>query len=220
MPDYLPNTDADLLAWAKNFREAIAADAASLSLTGDDVTEVKSLITAYEEAFNSNITKQAEARASRELKDSTRQNLEAGLRERARRVKATKDVTNEKLAALGLNAPDSEPAPKGAPQSRPVVSVDTSQRLQHTINWSDENSTSSRAKPKGVMGAEVWVKVGDAPPADESELRFLALDTATPYTAAFEITDGGKTAHYMLRWINTKGEKGAWSQTVSATITG
>lgn len=27
-------------------------------------------------------------------------------------------------------------------------------------------------------------------------------------------------AHYMLRWVNTKGEQGPWSQTVSATITG
>lgn len=30
--------------------------------------------------------------------------------------------------------------------------------------------------------------------------------------------DGGKTAHDMLRWTATTGEKGPWSETASATI--
>jgi hypothetical protein len=34
----------------------------------------------------------------------------------------------------------------------------------------------------------------------------------------FDGADGGKTAHYMLRWINSRAETGPWSQTVSATI--
>ena len=27
-----------------------------------------------------------------------------------------------------------------------------------------------------------------------------------------------KVAHYKLRWVNTRGEKGPWSETASATI--
>ncbi len=38
--------------------------------------------------------------------------------------------------------------------------------------------------------------------------------------AEYDETEAGKKAHYMLRWINKKGETGPWSQTVSATITG
>ena len=30
--------------------------------------------------------------------------------------------------------------------------------------------------------------------------------------------DVGNTAHYMLRWVATTGEKGPWSETASATI--
>ena len=30
--------------------------------------------------------------------------------------------------------------------------------------------------------------------------------------------DGDKTPYYLLRWVNTKGEKGPWSATYSATI--
>ena len=30
--------------------------------------------------------------------------------------------------------------------------------------------------------------------------------------------DANKVAHYMLRWLNTRGDKGPWSETASATI--
>jgi len=68
------------------------------------------------------------------------------------------------------------------------------------------------------MGLEIWVKVGDPPPKDETELRFLSVDTRTPYVALYSGEDGGVTAHYMLRWVGTTGEKDPWSETASATI--
>jgi hypothetical protein len=40
----------------------------------------------------------------------------------------------------------------------------------------------------------------------------------TPYTADFDGADGAKQAHYMLRWVNTRGETGPWSETATATI--
>ena len=49
------------------------------------------------------------------------------------------------------------------------------------------------------------------------ELSFA--DEATPTrTGTLGGADGGKTAHYMLRWENTRGEPGPWSETASATI--
>ena len=51
------------------------------------------------------------------------------------------------------------------------------------------------------------------------ELSFLSMDTASPYIIVYDGKDGGKTAHYMLRWVKSSGEKGPWSETISATIT-
>jgi hypothetical protein len=86
--------------------------------------------------------------------------------------------------------------------------------------FTDETTPNSKAKPDGVMGCEIWVKVGDPAPTDPEQLQFLGTDTRTPYVAEYSGEDAGKVAHYMLRWVNTKGEQGPWSQTVSATITG
>ena len=72
------------------------------------------------------------------------------------------------------------------------------------------------------MGCEIWVKVtaaGEAAPVSADELSFVTLDTASPYTVEYDGADGSKTAHYMLRWVKTNGDKGPWSETVSATIT-
>jgi predicted phage tail protein len=44
--------------------------------------------------------------------------------------------------------------------------------------------------------------------------------TATPYLTDSAGADAGKTAHYWLRWVNTRGEAGPWSDTISATIPG
>ena len=44
------------------------------------------------------------------------------------------------------------------------------------------------------------------------------LHQFTPYTAEFDGADGGKQAHYMLRWVDTRGETGPWSETATATI--
>ncbi|HNQ22639.1 MAG TPA: hypothetical protein PKK06_06045 [Phycisphaerae bacterium] len=121
-------------------------------------------------------------------------------------------------AAMGITVPDREGSPEGPPKTRPVVTVDTSQRLQHTIAFADEATPTRKVKPPGVMGAEIWVKVGDPPPTRASEPSFLSVDTRTPYAADYPGEDAGKTAHYMLRWIATTGEKGLWSETASAMI--
>jgi hypothetical protein len=104
------------------------------------------------------------------------------------------------------------------PTTRPVVTVDNSVALRHVIGFTDGATPVRTALPEGVMGAEIWVKIGDPPPVDPSELTFLGTDTRTPYVATYPGADANKVAHYMLRWINTRGEKGPWSETASATI--
>jgi hypothetical protein len=61
-----------------------------------------------------------------------------------------------------------------------VVTVGASQRLRHTICSTDETTPTRRAKPAGVIGAEIWVKVDGPPPV---ELEFLAVDTRAPLHA-------------------------------------
>src|ERR1035437_5980154 len=55
---------------------------------------------------------------------------------------------------------------------------------------------------------------------DISQLAYVATDSGTPYLAEYTGAQAGQMACYWLRWINTRGEKGPWSEPVSATIPG
>jgi len=142
-----------------------------------------------------------------------------------RQFQASTTISDAQRAAMGITVRDvvATHAAGTGQATRPVGVVDTSQRLRHEIRFTDETTPTRRAKPKGVMGCEIWVKVvpvGEPAPTDATGMQFLALDTASPYIAEFDGSQAGKTAHYMLRWVGTQGEKGPWSETVSATIVG
>ncbi|MCI0358788.1 MAG: hypothetical protein L0211_09930, partial [Planctomycetaceae bacterium] len=112
------------------------------------------------------------------------------------------------------------PTPSGPPTTAPVGKVDTSQRLQHTVSFSDAATPTSKARPAGVRGCEIWMKIGTPPPATAADLTFVTLDTRTPHVVIFDGADANKTVTYWLRWVSTRGETGPWSAAVSATVSG
>ncbi len=183
-----------------------------------DIPPVATAQTAWSTDYGANTAAQAAAQAARQAKSAARSAFEGVVRPLVGRLQASADVDDTERAALGITVPDTKPTPVGPPTTRPLVTVDTSQRLQHTIAFQDELTPTSRAKPAGVRGAQIWVKIGDPPPTDPNELTFLATDTRTPYVANFDGADANQVAHYMLRWESTRGETGPWSETASATI--
>ncbi len=217
--DYIPGADGAFDAWQVNFVTYASANAAALGL--DPLVDIPPLTAAqatWATDLPANTAAQAAAQAARQAKDAARGTFEGVIRPLVARLQASPEVDDAERQALGITVRDTIPTPVGPPETRPVASVDTSQRLQHTISFADETTPTSTAKPAGVRGAQIWVKIGDPPPTDPSELTFLATDTRTPYLATFEGADANKVAHYMLRWESTRGETGPWSETASATI--
>lgn len=217
--DWLPASDTELTAWLQNFLTYADANMTDLRLTAVHLAPLHAAAEAWTPAYADHLTAQATASSARQHKDTVRENIETALRTLVNLIQATPVVTDAQREALGITVRSTSRTAVGAPTTRPVASVDTSQRLRHTISFVDELTPTTRAKPDGVTGCEVWVKVGNAAPADPSELKYLATDTRTPYVADFDGPDAGKTAYYMLRWVSTRGETGPWSQTVSGTIT-
>ena len=54
-------------------------------------------------------------------------------------------------------------------------------------------------------------------PAAPDAYAMLAQDSS-PHLVEQKAADTGKTAYYIMRWVNTHQEKGPWSDAVSATI--
>jgi hypothetical protein len=218
--DYIPGGDADFNTWQDNFINNLNTNKADFGLTTADLAPLIATQTDWTNAYDRHVAARAAAAGATQAKLDTRDTFEAALRSMAKRVQTHTGTTDRHRAQLGLNLQPDTHAPTGVPTSRPVFQIDTSQRLRHTISFSDESTPNSRAKPAGVMGCEIWSKISETAPTDPSQLKFLGLDTSTPYLVQFTGDEAGKTAYYMLRWVNSKGEQGPWSQTASATITG
>lgn len=217
--DYIPGSDTEFNSWLSNFVAALGPRRAALGVSEAEFTALTAARAAWDTAFNQHALAQASAATASQAKKDARDGAERSVRVVVRRLQTLPALTDAERVALGITVSATTRARAAAPTTRPVAQVDTGQRLRHTISFSDETTPNSRAKPEGVRGCEIWAKVGDPAPADPSETTFLALDTASPYVAEYEGTDAGKTVHYMLRWANSRGEQGPWSQTVSATIT-
>jgi len=218
MPDYIPSPDNNFNNWQINFVSNLQTNKAELSVSDEDLATIIATQSRWETSYESHLNAQAAAQSARRQKDEDRQAWENEIRGQVRKLQASDTITNAQRAALGITVPESNRTPAGVPTTRPVVIIAETKPLSHTVRFFDEATPNRRAKPAGVMGAEVWVKIGDAPPTNTDELRFIGLDTRTPYVSEFESEDAGKTAYYRLRWVNPKGKPGPWSDIVSAPI--
>jgi len=220
--DYIPRKDEEFQAWAQNLDDYTTANLGALGLVPSDVLAVSAARDDFDAKMTAHISAKQAARAARQAKADSRKAYEAAIRTLVRKLQILPAVSDAEREAMGITVRDTTlTRPSGSIDTRPVGAVDTSQRLRHVIRFNDEATPTRRAKPAGVMGCEIWVKVAaqNEPPSGPSELSFVGLDTATPYMVEYAGEDGGKTAHYMLRWVRSDGEKGPWSETVSATIT-
>jgi hypothetical protein len=218
--DYIPHPDADFNSWLANFVTYANANLAGLGIVAADMNPVTGAQSKWNTDYPLHISAQANAQAARQLKDDDRAGVEAAVRPLVRRLQASAAVSDTEKAALGITVPGANPMPGGPPTGRPILKVEC-ERLRHTLRWADVNSPTSRAKPPGVLGAEIKMAktaIGAATPTDPALFDFIALDTATPYIQEFAGADGGKNAHYIARWVNLAQQHGPWSETVSVTV--
>jgi hypothetical protein len=219
MPDYLPTADTEFIAWMQNFLSYASANVEALGLTEAELTPIQNQQSTLETSYTDFVATQALAASKRQRKDDERTAQEKLVRPLVARLQSFTTVTDAQRQALGVKVRSTSRTAAPTPESRPIATIDTSMRLRHTISFMDENTTGSRAKPAGVSGCEIWVKVGEPSPAGPDEMRYVATDTRSPYVLEFAASDAGKMAYYMLRWVNTRGARGPWSRTVGGTIT-
>ena len=218
--DFVPRSDTEFNIWQINLISEAEANGARWGLGTESITPLKPLQAKWTSAFTVACNKQNRTSADVQAKDDARYDFEPSLRSFVAEFLANNSkVSDADRTRLGLTVRSESRTSSPVPYSSPVGRIDFSVRQQHTIHFSDEATPTSRAKPTGVHGCEIWMKVGEVP-ASATDLTYLTTDTATPYVTNFNETDAGKMAHYRMRWVNTRGERGPWSALISATIAG
>lgn len=216
--DYIPRSDSEFNDWFNNFNLVISADPISYGETVGTGAAVDTAFQDWQNAYNAHKNAQIAAQAALTDKDAKREAAEVLIRAMVRRIQSNAAVTDAMKNTIQITVADTTLTGAEAPTSHPVLSIDTSERLRHTISFKDNVST-ARGKPAGVFACEIWRKIGGAPPVDSGECTFLALDTASPYLAVYNGAEANQVVHYMARWVSTRNEPGPWGLTESATVT-
>ena len=215
--DYLPSNDSSLKNWITNFLAILASILPRIEFPADE----HAVLTALLEKF-SNKLRIADAPATRtkaaiQEKKDARKALEKELRQAVKEyLSFNHRLTDADRDNLGLpihkTTRDDAPVATTIPWTQVIVNL-----IRHlTFDFGGEET--SKAKPAGQHGMEMAGHIGGEKPANVHGLTRSYFDTHTPLTIEFEEEDRGKTFWYAVRWENTEGKKGPWSEIQSAII--
>ncbi|MDR1273273.1 MAG: hypothetical protein LBK12_01870 [Odoribacteraceae bacterium] len=216
---YIPKNDMKFLQWLNVFLTYLYANLGRLNVPAGVLTILErmrddfalKLAAAEDPSTRTKLTVQAKNDARRATEAATRNAVNEYLT-------YNHEVTNEDRDGLGIPTRKTTRTPAPVADESPDADVDTSVIGHVGIAFYEKGKKHKKAKPEGQHGVEIGWMVSDTPPARWDELRHSSIDTRSPFTLAFENDERGKTVYFALRWENTRGEKGPWSEIQSAII--
>ena len=218
--NFIPDSDAEFDNWQENAVTRSETNATAWGIDVEAIADLKAKQALWTSAYAKAKNSQSRSTSDVHAKDEARAAYEKELRIFVGEFLAiNRKISNLERENLGLTIRSTVRIPVAAPTSVPIGKIDPSLNLRHSITVTDSVSN-GKAKPKGVFGCEVWIKVGTEMPTESSEFTFHGIDTRSPYTVTFEDADKGKTAYYRLRWINKRGEAGPWANVIFAMVIG
>ncbi|MDR0599494.1 MAG: hypothetical protein LBG84_05355 [Treponema sp.] len=216
---YMPYGDREFLAWARGFKDAIAANQAAWGLTAARVAEIAAAFTVYEEALKvieDGNPSPADRRAKNDAKEALRRLCQEEVNSEIRYNRA---VSDSGRAAAGVHVPDHERTTLTAPDKTVGFRTEPKEAMQLRLDfWVHE--TGEKAIPYGYDGAVFGMRLlepGEAVPGDPEELPKGDHFTKTPRVLVFAEADRGKRLALAARWQNRHG-KGPWSVIQIAVI--
>ena len=217
MPDFIPNEEAQFNTWADQFVTTLRKDNEAYQIPEQEVNELVAEYHDFDTQYKNAIAARDAAAAALRAKDEQRQALESRIRSTAKRIQADDRVSNPARKDAGLPVYKTTRTPVPAPTSAPFGDVMLTNRLEQSLSFAD--SENRRRRPTGAIGVEIYMNIGDAvAPVDPADYTFVEICSRGPKLFTFNAEDANKVAHYLLRWVNHKGETGPWSATISGTI--
>ena len=214
---FIPNGEAQFTDWAEQFVDTLAKEPAVYQLSQAEIDELTSEFTSFDTQYKEAIAARDAAIAAVRAKDEQRQQLEASIRSTAKRIQADDRVSDPARRDAGLPIHKTTRKPVPPPATAPFTGVALTARLQQQLSFCDTEN--KRRRPTGAIGVEVYRCIGEtAAPVEPSEYEFLEVCSRSPRTYDFDAKHANKVAHYLVRWVNHKGETGPWSAPVSGTI--
>jgi hypothetical protein len=220
-PDYLPKNDRKFLQWVINFLSMLFPSLARFGVpeaTYQDLAKKRNDFSTKLDVAEAPATR---TKGAIDDKNVAYRTLKDAIREAVQRYLAhNPEVTEKDHDDLGLPNYKTTRTPVPPPKGKVDFTIEQlgGSRLAVHYHAHDEERETKNAKPFGVHGVEYAWAILDAPPSSYADLVHSVFDTNSPYIFQFDLTDAGKHFYCCLRWENTTGQKGPWSEIQNAVI--
>jgi len=217
---YIPRKDIAFDLFQSNLITLVAPNIDTWGILASDFTELKNAQAVWTDAFGKAVNKQNRTSADVQAKADARVMYEKELRRFVGQWLAKNaKVPDSERERMGLTVRTNAHTLMPTPTTSPIGWIDFSLYYQHTVHFKDEASP-RRAKPKGVHGCEIWMKLEADDSQSNPDYTYVATSTCSPYLNKFDESYAGKKVSYRFRWVNTRGEFGPWSVAISGMVVG
>jgi hypothetical protein len=214
----MPAKEAEFYAWVVTFFGYLIVNLQRFGIPQEVITPLVVLQGDFEKKYAEALAPATRTKATVLAKNNAISALKTALRAFINEyITFNHLVTDEDRDNMGLHIRSKDRKPVPVPATYPTFTVDSSIIRVLLILFRDA-LLEGRAKPFGVHGAEIRWGFSETPVINPDDLPFSAFDTRSPFRLEFRSEDRGKTVWFCLRWENTRGEKGPWSEIVSAIV--
>jgi hypothetical protein len=218
---YLPRPDRKFLAWVINFLKYLMGRLTQFNFPLTVYQRLEELRGTFAQLLELSEEPTTHTKVTTQEKNDARKALEKELRQAvAEYLTYNHLLTNADRQLLGLPVHKTTHTPVPPPGGKPDFTIEplSGSRLAVHYHAHDEEREAKNAKPFGVHGVEIAWAILDEAPKSYADLIHSTFDTRSPYIYQFDLGDAGRRFYCCLRWENTTGEKGPWSEIQSAII--
>jgi hypothetical protein len=184
----------------------------------DELEAVKKTVNTFEDALTIAENPDRRTKATVKAKNDARKVAEKASRGFIKaNLTNNRKLTDADREKIGLPVHDTNPTPAPDIVSRPEIEIRFHNLQEHVLVVHD-SATGSAARPAHAIGFEIWRKVGEPAPAIDSDWLLVVQALHSPHTLHYTQAESNLRAYYRVRWVNSRGVPGPWSETQSAII--
>ncbi|MDR1284494.1 MAG: hypothetical protein LBK99_27335, partial [Opitutaceae bacterium] len=153
-----------------------------------------------------------------QAKKAARKTLEKQLRFVAAAYLARNPLVHDKdRVAMGITVRKTTRTPQPVPAKQPGMRITLVAPGRVQVSFFDlENHR--RARAPFTSGVEMASALRETAPLTDADFTRSHFATRSPFTFDFDIADRGKTLWLRLRWENSRGKKGPWTDVYQVII--
>jgi hypothetical protein len=204
---YIPNPDAQFQPWLDNFASVIGTSPTTYFLTAGDAAAIQTQADDFDAAYALATGGGTRGPATVAAKDAARTNALAVVRPYAVAIAGNPAISNDDKVAVGVTVRATTRTPTPPPTTAPILGLLNIIPNALNLKYADTATPSSKLKPAGAIGLQLFANFGTVPATDPSQCALALTATKTPFQ--LDTTgQAGKVVTMFARWVTRGGPSG------------